>query len=237
MDLLPTTTGPSLAQACPAWRGENPCLPCTLGAAETEGLQLTRRRLRRGQSLYRQGEACGHLYAVRSGTFKSVLVTPDAREQVTGFQLAGEVLALDALGEDRHATGAVALEDSEVIAIRYADAKGAGARELQQVLPRLLGRELVRKQKLAVLLSSMGAQQRLASFLLNLGARMEARGYSGREFRLRMTRCEIGSYLGLTLETVSRQLSAFARRGWIEVDGHDVRLLDRPALLRLFDAT
>ena len=102
------------------------------------------------------------------------------------------------------------------------------------MLPRLIGRELVRKQKLAVLLSCMSAEQRLASFLLNLSRRLEARGYSATEFHLRMTRSEIGSYLGLNLETVSRTLSSLHHRGLVEVSGRHVLLRNRPALAHFF---
>jgi CRP/FNR family transcriptional regulator, anaerobic regulatory protein len=99
----------------------------------------------------------------------------------------------------------------------------------------MLARELVRKQKLAVLLSCMSAEQRLASFLLNLSHRLHARGYSASEFHLRMTRREIGSYLGVKIETVSRTLADLQRRGLLRVDGRAVVLSNRGALVRVFD--
>jgi CRP/FNR family transcriptional regulator len=107
--------------------------------------------------------------------------------------------------------------------------------QLGAVLPRLIGRELVRKQKLALLLACMNAEQRLASFLLNLSRRLQVRGYSAAEFHLRMSRGEIGSYLGLNLETVSRTFSLLQQRGLVEVAGRHVLLRDRPALVRMFD--
>ena len=172
---------------------------------------------------------------MRSGTFKTVIPGLEGREQVSGFQLAGDVLGLDGLAHGRHASRAVALEDSEVVVLPYGgDARG-DPRKLVEVLPRLIGRELVRKQKLAVLLSCMSAEQRLASFLLNLSRRLEARGYSATEFHLRMTRSEIGSYLGLNLETVSRTLSSLHHRGLVEVSGRHVLLRNRPALAHFFD--
>ncbi|MBC5784698.1 helix-turn-helix domain-containing protein [Ramlibacter sp. USB13] len=227
----------SIASACQAWQSGDPCVPCALAAgADPSGLpQVASRRVKRRQPLYLEGDPFVSIYAVRTGTFKSAFCTLDAHEQVTGFQVAGEVLGLDGLGHGRHATSAIALEDSEVVALPYAVSAQGRPGELQRILPGLLGRELVRSQKLAVLLSAMGAEQRLASFLLNLSRRMETRGYSASQFNLRMTRSEIGSYLGLKVETVSRAFSAMQRRGMLEVSGRHVWLLDRPALLRLFD--
>lgn len=224
------------AKGCAAYQSDDPCLPCALAKAqETTGHAPVRRRLRRGEALFREGEACRSIYAVRSGTLKTVMPGLDAREQVTGFQLAGDLLGLDGLGHGRHASRAIALEDAEVVVLPYGgDARG-DPRELGTVLPRLIGRELVRKQKLAVLLSCMSAEQRLASFLLNLSRRLEARGYSATDFHLRMTRSEIGSYLGLNLETVSRTMSMLHERGLVEVDGRHVVLRNRRALARCFD--
>jgi len=227
----------ALDSSCPAYRADDPCLPCTLAAiGDGSGpVPTPRRRLQRGETLFREGDPCRSLYGVRSGTFKTVAATPVAGEQVTGFQLSGELLGLDGLAQDRHASSAVALEDSEVVVLTHAAPLRAQARELQAALPRLLARELVRKQKLAVLLACMSAEQRLASFLLNLSHRLHARGYSASEFHLRMTRREIGSYLGVKLETVSRTLADLQRRGLLRVDGRSVVLPNRQALVRLFD--
>lgn len=223
--------------SCPAYRADDPCLPCTLAAAGIASgpVPAPRRRLLRGETLFREGDPCRSLYGVRTGTFKTVVVTPHPGEQVTGFHLSGELLGLDGLGQDRHASSAVALEDSEVVVLAHGGLPHEETRELQAALPRLLARELVRKQKLAVLLSCMSAEQRLASFLLNLSHRLQARGYSPSEFHLRMTRREIGSYLGVKLETVSRTLADLQRRGLLRVDARTVVLPNRAALVRLFD--
>jgi CRP/FNR family transcriptional regulator, anaerobic regulatory protein len=238
MNAASTSPGGTLADGCAAYRGDDPCLPCALVASgDVPGLPLLpRRRVRRGQALYREGDPCRSVQVVRSGTFKSVIERPDAREQVAGFHLAGDVLGLDGLADGRHASGAVALEDSEVVVLAHAGCSFDDRADLQQVLPRLMGRELVRKQKLAVLLSCTSAEQRLASFLLNLSRRMQARGYAAGEFHLRMTRSEIGSYLGLNLETVSRTISALQQRGLLRVCGRHIQLLDRAALLGAFYA-
>lgn len=235
-------TGPSLsasiASTCHAYQSEDPCVPCALAAfGEGSGLlPIAHKRVKRGQPLYREGDAFRSIYAVRTGTLKSVFSALHDREQVTGFQMAGEMLGLDGIGHFRHATSAIALEDSEVLAIPFAAFVRGGMGELHEILPRLLGRELVRRQKLAALLAAMGAEQRLASFVLNLSRRLQARGYSASEFHLRMTRGEIGSYLGMNVETVSRTFSALQQRGILQVSGRHVRLLDRPALVRFFDA-
>jgi CRP/FNR family transcriptional regulator len=236
VNAIASRTDRTPAAGCAAYQGDDPCLPCALAEAEeASGHAPARRRLRRGEALFRQGDPCRSIYAVRSGTFKTLIPGLEAREQVTGFQLAGDMLGLDGLAHGRHASQAVALEDSEVVVLPYGgDARG-DPRALVEVLPRLIGRELVRKQKLAVLLSCMSAEQRVASFLLNLSRRMEARGYSATAFHLRMTRSEIGSYLGMNLETVSRTLSSLHQRGLLEVSGRHVQLRNRPALAHFFD--
>jgi CRP/FNR family transcriptional regulator len=224
------------ALTCSTCQDGDPCAPCELAnpgdAADTVS---SRRRVRRGEALFREGDPCLDFLAVRSGMFKTVITGPDGHEQVTGFQLAGDVLGLDGLAQERHASRAIALEDSEVVVLPL---HGAGRRDpgqLGRLLPRLIGRELVRKQKLNLLLASMNAQQRLASFLLNLSRRLQVRGYSPAEFHLRMSRADIGSYLGLQLETVSRTFSSLQRRGLIAVQTRHVVLRDRAALLRMFD--
>ena len=184
-----------------------------------DGLMFTRRKVKSAQTLYREGERFQFVYAVRSGTFKSSLTLADGREQVSGFHIAGELMGLDGVAQGSHASGATALEDAEVCAIPYAQLTelAAGSSGTQHLVSRLMSREIVREQSLMLLLGSMNAEERLTAFLLNLSQRLKARGYSAHEFHLRMTRAEIGSYLGMTLETVSRTFSAFQQQ----------RLLDR----------
>ncbi|HEY0823969.1 MAG TPA: helix-turn-helix domain-containing protein [Ramlibacter sp.] len=221
---------------CSACASDDPSLPCELANADqAAGPASPRRRLLRGEILFREGEPCRGIVAVRSGTFKTVLAGPDGYEQVTGFQLAGDVVGLDGLAHGRHVSRATALEDSEVVVLPYGAEGRRDPYKLGQLLPRLIGRELVRKQKLALLLACMSAEQRLASFLLNLSRRLQARGYSAAEFHLRMSRGEIGSYLGLNLETVSRTFSLLQHRGLVDVSGRHVLLRDRAALVRMFD--
>lgn len=220
---------------CSTCQDGDPCAPCELANGDEASPVSSRRRVRRGDALFREGDPCRDFLAVRSGMFKTVITAPDGHEQVTGFQLAGDVLGLDGLAQDRHASGAIALEDAEVVVLPY---HGAGRRDpaqLGRLLPRLIGRELVRKQKLNLLLACMNAEQRLASFLLNLSRRLQVRGYSPAEFHLRMSRADIGSYLGLQLETVSRAFSSLQRRGLVTVHTRHVVLRDRAGLLRMFD--
>jgi CRP/FNR family transcriptional regulator len=216
------------------------CLPCGLtgtDVARLDELKFARRRIKEGQALYHEGDRFQFIYAVRSGTFKSTLNLKDGREQVTGFQMAGELLGLDGLAAGKHASSAVALEDAEICAIPYAHLSELAAisPDLQHVISRLMSREIVREHSLMMLLGSMNAEERLAAFLLNISQRMKARGYSASEFHLRMSRAEIGSYLGMKLETVSRTFSAFAQQRLLEVDKKHVRITDLQGLQHAFD--
>jgi CRP/FNR family transcriptional regulator, anaerobic regulatory protein len=213
------------------------CLPCGMAGSDVDRLMFSRRKVKAGQHLYRAGDKFLSIYAVRSGTFKTSLMLSDGREQVSGFSMAGELLGLDGLASGAHASGAVALEDTEVCAIPYADlnllaSQNAG---MQHVVSRLMSREIVREHTLMLLLGSMNAEERLAAFLLNLSQRLKARGYSGTEFHLRMSRAEIGSYLGMKLETVSRTFSHFQDQRLLEVDKRHIRIIDMDGLTRAFE--
>lgn len=216
------------------------CLPCGLTGHDVErldGLMFTRRPVKMGQTLYREGDKFQFIYAVRSGTFKSGLTLKDGREQVTGFHMAGELMGLDGLAHGAHASSATALEDAEICAIPYAHLMelAAGNASMQHIVSRLMSREIVREHSLMMLLGSMNAEERLAAFLLNISQRMKARGYSPSEFHLRMSRAEIGSYLGMKLETVSRTFSAFQQQRLLEVDKKHIRILDLDGLTRAFE--
>ena len=213
------------------------CLPRGMAgsAAEglLEGLVYTLKRIKRGETLYRLGSGFESLYAVRSGFFKSRVVLEDGRDQVTGFHMAGEVLGTDGIGTEMHEADVIALEDSEVCVIPYARLEEPG---MQRQLHKVMSRELVRDHGVMMLLGTMRAEERLAAFLLNLSQRFVARGYSPDEFHLRMTRDEIGSYLGLSLETVSRLFSRFHDEGVINVQQKHIRILDIPGLRAVMGA-
>ncbi len=216
------------------------CLPCGLTGSDVQrldALKFGRRRIKEGEALYHEGERFQFIYAVRSGTFKSVLNLKDGREQVTGFQMAGELLGMDGLASGKHASSAVALEDGEICAIPYAHLSelASSSPEVHLAMSRLMSREIVREHSLMLLLGSMNAEQRLAAFLLNLSQRLKARGYSSSEFHLRMMRVDIGSYLGMKLETVSRTFTAFQQQRLLKVDKKHVKILDLEGLQGVFD--
>jgi CRP/FNR family transcriptional regulator len=197
-----------------------------------DALTSIKRTFRRGDYLYRSGESFRALFAIRTGFFKTQVLHEDGREQVTGFQMPGEIIGLDAISTDTHTCDAVALEDSEICEIPF-DRLEELSRELpglQRHLHKIMSREIVRDQGIMMLLGSMRAEERLAAFLLNLSQRFSARGYSPNAFNLRMTRQEIGSYLGLKLETVSRTFSHFQEHGLLNVKVREVEIMD---MLRL----
>jgi CRP/FNR family transcriptional regulator len=231
---------PVLTTLCSSCHLKDLCLPCGMSAPTVDrldSLHFARRRIKAGQALYRAGDAFQFIYAVRSGTFKSSLVAADGREQVSGFSMAGELMGLDGLAQGQHASTATALEDAEICAIPYEHLMelSAGSAELQRVVGRLMSREIVREHSLMLLLGSMNAEERLAAFLLNISQRMKARGWSASEFHLRMSRAEIGSYLGMKLETVSRTFSAFVQQRLLDVDKRHIRILDLEGLRRAFE--
>jgi len=236
---MPDPNGPRPRVTCTSCVVRELCLPPGLSRNELESaeqLVSTRLRIRGGGALYRCGDAFKSLYVVWRGSVKSTVTSDDAREQITGFHLPGDMMGFDGLGAGSHTCDAVALEDSEVCVFPYSRIDGADA-----VLPALrrhfyqqMSRELVRKHESMLMLGSMRADERLATFLLNLSDRFDALGYSRREFVLRMTRADIGSFLGITLETVSRVMSQFARQGLIDFPGlKRVRIADRERLGRV----
>ncbi|MDB5880717.1 MAG: transcriptional regulator, Crp/Fnr family [Ramlibacter sp.] len=231
------TSVSTLQTQCSSCHLRDLCLPCGMNAPEVErldSLMFTRRRVAAGQTLYREGEKFQYIYAVRSGTFKSSLTLADGREQVSGFHMAGELMGLDGVAQGKHASSAIALEDTEICAIPYSHLNELAMQNsnMQHVVSRMMSREIVREHSLMMLLGSMNAEERLAAFLLNLSQRLKTRGYSASEFHLRMSRAEIGSYLGMKLETVSRTFSAFQQQGVLEVDKRHIRVLDLDRLAR-----
>ena len=214
------------------------CMPLGLNDAElsrVDELVTSRRSIKRGSTLFHNGEPFTSLYAVRTGFFKTSLSTEDGRDQVTGFQMAGEIIGLDGIVNEHHTCDAIALEDAEVCVMPF-DRIEEISREvgaLQKHVHRIMSREIVRENGVMLLLGSMRAEERLAAFLLNLVQRLQARGFSRTELILRMTREEIGSYLGMKLETVSRTFSRFAEEGIIEVKQRHILIEDTEALKRL----
>ena len=192
-------------------------------------------RLRKGETLFRAGDRFTSLYVIRSGSFKTVLLAEDGYEQVAGYHMSAEIIGIGGIGTGCHGCQAVAVEDTCVCTLPFEriDALAHRDSNLQRNLYNLLSREIARERTLLLLLGTMRAEQRLATFLLDLSQRYRERGYSSCEFVLRMSRAEIGSYLGLQLETVSRLFSRFQREGLIQVEGRIVKLLDHASVQRL----
>lgn len=216
------------------------CLPGGLSQEDLRPLRelfLTTRRIKVGQTIYGDGDPFRFIYAVRRGTCKTALTRPDGREQVTGFHMAGEVIGFDGLAHGVHASSATALEDSEICLIphRRLVALTAAAHGAKDLLFHLMSQEIVRDHSLMVMLGFTEAPNRLAAFLVNLSERCAARGYSPREFKLRMSRGEIASFLGVQLETISRTLSLFQRSGFIQVDGRHMKITDLDGLKREYE--
>lgn len=216
------------------------CMPTGFSAEEMQRLDEVvekRRRIKQGELLYSSGDIFRSLYAIRTGFFKTCVISEDGREQVTGFQMAGEIIGMDGIVSDHHNCSAVALEDAEVCVMPFSDIENL-SRELpglQRHVHKIMSREIVRENGVMMLLGNMRAEERLAAFLLNLVQRLHARGLSQSELVLRMTREEIGSYLGLKLETVSRAFSKFSEEGIIEVKQRYVKILAPEALKKIFN--
>ncbi len=214
------------------------CMPIGLDADELKRVdELVTKRpfVKRGSALFRAGDKFTAMYAIRSGFLKTCVTSEDGRAQVTGFQMAGEIIGLDGIATDLHTCDAIALEDTEVCALPFERIEEI-AREVkafQHHVHKIMSREIVREHGVMLLLGNMRAEERLAAFLLNLVQRLHARGFSSSDLVLRMTREEIGSYLGLTLETVSRTFSKFSDDGIITVNQRQVHIQDADALKRL----
>lgn len=205
------------------------CHPPAFDVQELESLDQwfpTRRRLQRGETLFELGEAFNTLYAVRSGFFKTVLPNRQQRDQVTGFLMTGEILGMDGIGNGLHACRAVALEVSEVCLMPYGNVAEIATAfpTLHAHLNKLMSQRIVQDQAAFQILANMRSEARLAAFILDLGKRYAHLGYSPNTFVLRMTREEIGSYLGLSLETVSRLFSRFQEDGLLDVQTRHLQI-------------
>ena len=237
--VIPVTTL-EIKTACSQCNLRELCLPFGLDPNEVDQLDElvgSRRKIKRQQHLYRSGDTFEAIYAIRAGSFKTDVILEDGRDQVTGFQMTGEVLGLDGISTEHHSCNAIALEDSEICAIPFSrlEVLSREIHTLQHHFHKVMSREIVRDHGVMMLLGTMRAEERLAAFLLNLSQRFTARGFSHAEFYLRMTREEIGSYLGLKLETVSRAFSKFQEEGYIAVQQKHIRILNVNGLKALMN--
>ncbi len=230
----------ALRASCSACSMHQLCLPMGLGESDMHRLDQIigrRRKVAKDSLLYRMGDPFTNLYAIRLGHFKTYQVSAAGEQQITGFQMAGELLGMDAISADRHHCDAMALEDSEVCEIpftRLEDLFGTIPTLLHH-FHRMMSQEITREQNVMLLLGNMRAEQRFAAFLVNLSSRYAARGYSSTTFQLRMSREEIGNYLGLTIESISRLLSRLKKQGLLRVANREIELLE-PSRLKAMAA-
>jgi CRP/FNR family transcriptional regulator len=214
------------------------CIPMGLPANLMEKLDelvYARKRIKAGTTLYHAGSHFHSIYAVKTGFIKMATLHEDGREQITGFYMTGEILGFDGIATDEHMCTTVALEDSEVCAIPFDRLEHAGheLEDIQHHVYKLMSREIVRDHTIMMLLGSMQGEERVAAFLLNLSQRLSERGYSPSNLVLRMKREEIGSYLGMKVESVSRAFTKFRELGLLEVHQKHIRILDMNELQKL----
>ncbi|MDO4640497.1 MAG: fumarate/nitrate reduction transcriptional regulator Fnr [Neisseria sp.] len=231
-------TNPVVKTLCSSCSLRELCMPVGLMPSEFEQLDSIirqSRRLKKGEFLFRTGEVFTSLYAIRTGFFKTTVASQDGRDQVTGFSMSGELIGMDGICSHTHTCDAVALEDSEVCEVPFTHMEELGQKipSIQAHFFRLMSREIVRDQGVMLLLGNMRAEERIAAFLLNLSQRLQVRGFAANDFILRMSREEIGSYLGLKLETVSRTLSKFHHDGLVSVEHKHIKLLNPDALKQM----
>jgi CRP/FNR family transcriptional regulator len=211
------------------------CLPCDVmltGADPLDKVCAVARKVRKGDRLFQAGDALRSLYTVRGGFFKTTSLLDDDREQVTGFQMPGDFLAVEGIGTGFHRSNVIALEDSLVCQIPC-PVGGAHAHDSAGPEHRLrlaMSELIVDAQRAMLLLGSSFSEERVAAFLLDLSKRYGARGFSRTEFQMRMSRQDVGSLLGLRLETVSRTLSKFESDGLLVVRHRQIRIVDLPGL-------
>jgi len=195
-----------------------------------------RKKIKAGTALYHPGDNFQAIYAVKTGFFKAEEVHEDGRMQITGFYMMGEIFGFDGIDTNQYKSTVIALEDSEVCVIPFDQIEELTHEhiDLKHHFSKLMSREIILNHDIMMFLGSMTAEERMAAFILNLSERYHARGFSRFNFTLRMKREEIGSYLGLKFETVSRILSKFHEEGVLEVHGKSIRILDMQALILKF---
>jgi CRP/FNR family transcriptional regulator len=234
---------PSCTVRCSHCNLREICLPVGLTRDELEHIDdrlgSSRRKVARGEALFRVGDRFDALFAVWTGFFKTVITSRQGREQVTGFQMGGELIGLSGIDTGRHGVDAIALEDSQVCVIPYAELERLGQEvpSLQRQVHKVMSREIATDHGVMLQLGSMHAEERVAAFLLNLLHRLESRGFSRSSMLLRMSREEIGSFLGLKLETVSRTLSKFQANGLLFVRQRQIEITDPVGLQQVLDGT
>ncbi|MGK0298888.1 MAG: CRP/FNR family transcriptional regulator [Gammaproteobacteria bacterium] len=211
------------------------CLPRGLGSDDIKKLEDVASQievLHKGDSLFNSEDEFKFLYAVRSGCIKLTTTSEDGDEQILGFYLAGEIVGLDGIEDHKHSCTAVALETTSVCAFSYSSLSEVCSHvpALNEQMFQLMGRELSHENKMLLTITKKHADARITTFLLSLSVRYKKLGYSATNFILPMSRSEIGNYLDLTFETVSRSLSKLQKKGVIQINGKEINILNLPAL-------
>jgi CRP/FNR family transcriptional regulator len=232
----------SIGVSCASCRLSELCLPIALNENEVDRLDKIVRRNRpnkKGSHLYRQGDRFKSVYAVRSGSFKSYTLTSNGRHRVAGFFLPGEIIGMGGIASKTYVSSMIALEHSSICEIPFNQLERLSQQlpSLQQRFFAIMGNEIAKGQDIHTLLSDFTAEQRVASFLLGLSSRFSRTALSVTHFRLPMSRNDIGEFLGLTLETVSRITHALQRKGIICVNYRDIELTDIEALRDVVEPT
>jgi len=214
------------------------CLPLSLNMQDMESLDEIVKRgrpLKKGETLFRQGDPFNSVFAIRSGALRTFSVTDAGEEQITGFHLPSELVGLSGMDTETYPVSAQALETTSVCEIPFErlDELSVLLPQLRRQLMRIMSREIRDDQQMMMLLSKKTADERIATFLINLSARFSARGFSANQFRLPMSRNEIGNYLGLAVETVSRVFTRCQASGLLEAEGKEVKILDSIRLCAL----
>ncbi|WP_428034022.1 fumarate/nitrate reduction transcriptional regulator Fnr [Amphritea sp.] len=205
------------------------CLPVSLNMTEMDRLDDIidkSRPLKKGEHLFHQGEPFSSVYAIRAGTIKTYTLTNEGEEQITGFYFPGEMVGMSGFDSEQYPVSAKMLETTTVCEIPFErlDELSGQMPELRRQILRTLSKEIRDDQQMMLLLSKKNAEQRVATFLVKLSTRFKARGYSATHFRLSMSRNEIGNYLGLAVETVSRIFTRFQKMELVRVDGKEIEL-------------
>ncbi len=214
------------------------CLPFSLNDKEIKKLDdiIQRKRpLHKSDKLFKAGDKFNALYAVRSGSFKSYSLSASGEEQIVGFHLPGDIIGFDAINNQSHPTYAVALETAMICEIPFnvVDELSTDLPKLKQQIMRLMSNDIIVDREMMFLLNKKTAEQKLAAFIYSLSQRFKERGFSESEFRLTMTRAEIGNYLGLTVETISRLLGRFQKQNLIQVEAKFIKIINLNELAEL----
>jgi len=228
------------AVSCSDCRLGSVCLPIAIATDEVDRLDDIVERgkpLQKGDHLYRQHTPFKSIYAVRSGILKGYQIATNGEEQVTGFYLPGEIIGIDGIGQNHYTSSAVALDTSAVCEIPFSQLESLSLElpSLQRHFFQLMSREISDDQKMLTLLSRYTADEKVAALLMSFSARHERRQLSGSRFILPVSRADMGNFLGLTLETVSRVFSRFKKSGLLETNGKEIIIHDVDKLKALLE--